>query len=99
MGERQIASGQATEAAAEVREQTCLPNETSIAKQIWDKVHRAPVNTNSSKCAHCHHRHCHVCQEYSAAKQSSDYWICHRCKELNRRVANLYLREVSHGLG
>jgi hypothetical protein len=33
------------------------------------------------------------------AKAYSDYWICHCCGELNRRVQNLHLREVSNGLG
>jgi hypothetical protein len=51
------------------------------------------------ECACCRHRHCPVCEECSASKQYSDYWICHRCGELNLRVSKLDLREVPHGLG
>ena len=32
-------------------------------------------------------------------KSALDYWICHCCGELNQRVPNLRLKEVSNGLG
>ncbi len=38
-------------------------------------------------CRHLHcDVHCDVCEESSAARQFSDFWICHRCGELNRRA-------------
>ena len=50
-------------------------------------------------CGFCHHEKCTACEECSAAKQYSDFWICHRCGELNPRVPSLNFREVSYGLG
>jgi hypothetical protein len=44
----------------------------------------APVA--SVVCDDCGHLHCDVCEESSAARQFSDFWICHRCGELNRRA-------------
>jgi len=44
----------------------------------------APVD--SVVCDDCRHLHCEVCEESSAPRQFSDFWICHRCGELNRRV-------------
>jgi hypothetical protein len=38
-----------------------------------------------SACGDCRHLHCQICEENSAPKQYSDFWICHRCGELNRR--------------
>ena len=96
---RDTVSRQTNEESTEVCNQCCFPIETGFVKQVWDKVHGVRAKTRNCDCAHCRHRQCHVCEEYSAAKQHSDYWICHRCKELNRRVANLYLKEVFHGLG
>ena len=37
-------------------------------------------------CADCRHFHCTLCEEGSAARQFSNYWICHCCRELNRRA-------------
>ena len=73
--------------------------EAGSAKQAWTKAHRSSAGIGSAPCDCCRHRFCSVCEECSVTKQYSDYWICHRCGELNRRVPNLYLREVSHGLG
>jgi hypothetical protein len=39
-------------------------------------------------CESCRHRYCSDCEQCSVPKQSSDYWICHRCGELNLRVPN-----------
>jgi len=73
--------------------------EAGSVKQAWAKASRSSAAIGSANCACCRHRHCSVCAECSLAKQSSDYWICHHCGELNLRVPNLYLKEVSHGLG
>ena len=78
--------------------------EAGSAKQAWAKASRSVTAVGSAACACCRHRHCRDCEECSLAKQYSDYWICHRCGELNLRalnlrVPNLDLREVSHGLG
>jgi len=37
-------------------------------------------------CADCRHGHCTSCEEASAARQFSNYWIGHCCCELNRRA-------------
>jgi hypothetical protein len=60
--------------------------EASSAKQAWAKASRASGAIGSAVCAGCRHRHCGVCEECSATKQYSDYWICHCCSELNPRV-------------
>jgi len=38
-------------------------------------------------CCDCRHPFCKTCEKGSAARQYSDFWICHRCGELNRRTA------------
>jgi hypothetical protein len=63
--------------------------ELDSAKQGWANGGRPPGATTSRNCRSCRHRHCGVCDEYSLAKQYSDYWICHRCGELTPRVSNL----------
>jgi hypothetical protein len=73
--------------------------EAASAKQAWAKAGRSSAGIGSAECDCCRHRHCKVCEECSAAKQYSDYWICHCCGELNLRVPKSDLREVSHGLG
>jgi hypothetical protein len=73
--------------------------EAGSAKKAWAKANRSSGGIGSAECDCCHHRFCNACEECSVAKQYSDYWICHHCGELNLRVSNLYLREVSHGLG
>lgn len=73
--------------------------EAGSAKQAWAKACCSSVAIGSSECDRCRHRHCGVCEECSVTKQYSDYWICHGCGELNLRVANSNLREVSNGLG
>ena len=82
-----------------VDNQRFLLIEAGSAKQAWAKASRSSAPIGSADCDCCRHRHCSVCEECSVAKQYSDYWICHRCGELNQRVPNLNLREVSHGLG
>ena len=60
--------------------------EAASAKQALAKVMRSSLTNGSVACESCHHRYCTDCEHCSVAKQSSDYWICHRCGELNRRV-------------
>src|SRR5438034_5030749 len=69
--------------------------EASSAKQAWAKAGRASGTIGSADCGGCRHRHCSACEECSVTKRYSDYWICHRCGELNRRVQNLPLTEAS----
>jgi len=64
--------------------------EASSAKQAWAKVNRASEAMESADCDGCQHRHCSACEECSVTKRFSDYWICHRCGELNPRVSNLH---------
>ena len=73
--------------------------EAGSAKQAWAKASRSSTVIGGAECDRCRHCRCDVCEECSVAKQSSDYWICHCCGELNQRVPNLNLREVSDGLG
>jgi len=73
--------------------------EAGSARQAWTKSSRSSTAIGSPECDRCRHRHCGVCEECSVAKQSSDDWICHWCGELNLRVPNSNLREVSYGLG
>jgi len=72
--------------------------EAGSAKRAWAKARRTLEKIGSADCVSCHHRHCSLCQECSVAKQYSDYWICHGCGELNRRVPNFH-KEVSNGVG
>jgi hypothetical protein len=87
------------------REYTAVDNkrffliEAGSAKQAWAKAGVVTKPTSSSDCSWCRHHHCTVCEECSAAKQYSDYWICHCCGELNPRASNVHLKEVSNGLG
>jgi hypothetical protein len=73
--------------------------EAGSAKQAWAKARCSSAAIGCAECDRCRHRHCGVCEECSVTKQYSDYWICHWCGELNLRVPNLNLREVSYGLG
>ena len=66
--------------------------EAGSAKQAWTEAAEA---SGSLDCACCRHRHCSACEECSAAKQYSDYWICHSCGELNPRVQNPPFKEAS----
>ena len=59
----------------------------------------AGVPVDGAVCDDCRHHHCQVCESHSAARQYSDFWICHRCGELNRRVQNSDLKGVRHELG
>jgi len=68
------------------------------AKRAWAKVRRVLETIGSSDCLGCNHRHCRACEECSVAKQYSDYWICHSCGELNRRVPQFH-HGVPNGLG
>jgi hypothetical protein len=69
------------------------------AESLRPKNERVPVSSGSDVCGDCRHRHCQVCKESSAAKQFSDFWICHRCGELNRRVCNSDLKGVPDEFG
>jgi hypothetical protein len=60
------------------------------AKQAWAKASRAAEAIGSSDCSWCRHRHCSACEECSVTKRYSDFWICHNCGELNRRVKKLH---------
>jgi hypothetical protein len=73
--------------------------EAGSAKQAWAKAGRASGTIGSADCGACPHRYCSACEECSVTKSYSDYWICHCCGELNARVPNLHLKEVSNGLG
>lgn len=79
--------------------QRCIVIEASSAKQAWAKACGSSAANGNTECDCCRHRHCGICEECSVAKQYSDYWICHRCGELNLRAPDSNLREVSHGLG
>jgi hypothetical protein len=37
-------------------------------------------------CSSCRHTQCPRCEDCSAAKEYSDYWICHCCGALNQRL-------------
>ena len=69
------------------------------AKRAWAKASRGSVAVGSAECDHCRHRYCSACEVCSVTRQCSDYWICHCCGELTRRVQNFHLREVPNGLG
>jgi hypothetical protein len=63
--------------------------EARSRKLAWAKARRALETIGSTDCVSCDHRYCSVCEECSVAKQYSDYWICHSCGGLSRRVSNL----------
>ena len=65
--------------------------EAVSAKQAWAKASLASGAIGSDDCSCCHHRYCRACEECSVTKRYSDYWICHGCGELNRRVQNTAL--------
>jgi hypothetical protein len=73
--------------------------EAGSAKRAWAKASHASGTIGSAVCGCCRHGYCSACEECSVTKQYSDYWICHCCGELNPRIPDLQLREVSHGLG
>ena len=73
--------------------------EAGSANQAWAKASRSSAPIGNAECACCCHCHCSACEECSVARPYSDYWICHCCGELNLRVPNFDLKEVSHGLG
>jgi len=73
--------------------------EAGSGKRAWAKARRASKAIGSAVCGCCRHGYCSACEECSVTKQYSDYWICHCCGELNPRIPNLHLRELSHGLG
>jgi hypothetical protein len=64
--------------------------EAGSAKQAWAKASRASGAVDGANCESCRHSHCIACEECSVTKRYSDYWICHRCGELNLRVPNLH---------
>src|SRR5437016_1402581 len=65
--------------------------EARSAKPAWVNPGSAAKPIGNAECSHCRHCRCSVCEECSAAKQYSDYWICHCCGELNLRVSKLAL--------
>jgi hypothetical protein len=65
--------------------------EAVSAKQAWAKASLASGAIGSDDCSCCHHRYCRACEDCSVTKRYSDYWICHGCGELNRRVQNTAL--------
>lgn len=71
--------------------------EARSAKQAWAKANPVAEAIGSADCGNCRHHRCRVCEECSVARQYSDYWICHSCAELNRRVPN-YIESVPNGL-
>lgn len=81
-----------TEEYSAVDNQRFFLIEAGSAKQAWVKANRSSAGIGSVECECCGHYLCNVCEECSVAKQYSDYWICHGCGELNRRVPNLYLK-------
>jgi hypothetical protein len=88
-----------TRSSNEVDNQRFFLIEAASPKQAWAKANGSSAAFGRADCEGCRHRHCRVCEQCSVAKQNSDYWICHRCGELNLRAPKLNLREVSHGLG
>ena len=60
--------------------------EAASAKQAWAKVSVVSGPIGAAQCSSCPHRRCSACEECSVTKRYSDYWICHCCRELNRRV-------------
>ncbi len=64
----------------------CSLVEAVSAKQAWTNSGAMSEPVDSSVCSSCRHRYCHVCEECSAGKEYSDYWICHCCGALSRRL-------------
>jgi len=60
--------------------------EAVSVKPALVKVSSLSVPIGSASCANCRHPYCSDCEQCSAPKHFSDYWICHHCGELNRRV-------------
>ena len=87
------------------REYTAVDNkrffliEARSAKKAWAKAGTVTNPMSSVDCSCCRHCHCIVCEQCSVAKQSSDYWICHCCGELNLRVSKLALKGGVYELG
>jgi len=70
-----------------VRNRRCFPIETGLSKHAWN-ASGSSHGISGPECVYCRHHHCRICDECSAPKQYSDYWICHQCGELNRRASN-----------
>ena len=64
--------------------------EAPSVKQAWAKVDKASETDGSAVCSNCRHSHCRVCEEWSVTKAYSDYWICHCCGTLTKRVPNVH---------
>jgi hypothetical protein len=60
--------------------------EAVFVKQALVKVSSSSIPIGSAACTSCRHAYCGDCEQCSAPKHFSDYWICHHCGELNRRV-------------
>jgi len=64
--------------------------EAHSVKQAWPPVHRPSEPDGSAVFGCCRHSHCRVCEEWSVTKAYSDYWICHCCGALTKRVSSLH---------
>lgn len=73
--------------------------EPESAPAIPLKTEPAPAAVGSIVCSDCRHLYCEICENGSAAKQYSDFWICHRCSELNRRARNLEFKGLPDEFG
>ena len=73
--------------------------EAGSAKLAWAKAVRASGAIGSADCDSCRHRYCAICEDCSLSQQYSDYWICHSCGALSRRVPSLRLAAMYNGLG
>lgn len=39
------------------------------------------------RCQRCRHDKCTACERNSLPPRTSPFWICHKCRDLNRRRA------------
>jgi hypothetical protein len=65
--------------------------EAASAQQARAKACRLWEAIGTANCGCCRHGRCPACEECSVTKRYSDYWICHCCGELNRRLQNRIL--------
>jgi hypothetical protein len=62
-----------------------LPVE-AVEQQASADSGAASKQVGSVVCSSCRHRQCCICEEWSIAKEYSDYWICHCCGALTHRL-------------
>jgi len=84
-----------TQDCHKVNNKRCFLIEAGSGKQAWAKATSAPAANGSAVCGSCRHRLCSFCEDCSATKRYLDYWICHFCGELKRRVQNLQSRGLT----